>query len=179
MQTIPAAPLLAPLLAPLSGESSPSSSFFLDQTTDDAGKNPYKKHKLEDVSSLSRLDDGEDEADGGSIDEGRPPEKSHWSDDSDVDEDEDEEDQMDDEDDTGESVTSATDVNAKNQEADGRAFKVGEKYKMAAVVVLEETGGEEAELSGNTYTGNACLLSRDSRKNEPISWVIPNDEREH
>ena len=169
MQTIPAAPLLAPLLAPLSGESSPSSSFFLDHTTDDAGKKSHKKHKLEDVSSLLRLDNGEGEADGGSIDEGRPPEKSHWSDDSDIDEDEDEEDQTDDEDDSGESVTSATDVKPKDQEADGRAFKVGEKDNMAAVVVLEETGGEEAELSGNTHIGSDCLLDRDPREHKPIS----------
>ena len=152
MQTMPAAPLLAPLLAPLSGESSPSSSFFLDQTTDETGKKSHKKNKQEDGSSLLWLEDrgDEDEADRVSVDEGRPPEKSHWSDDSDVDEEDDIDDQMDDEDGSGESVTSDTKVNAKDQEADGQAFKVGKKDNTVAAVVLEETGGEEAELKGNT-----------------------------
>ena len=159
MQTVPKAPLLAPLLTPLSVQSSPSSSFFLDQTTDTAGKQSHKKAKPEDGWSLLWVKDEEDEADGVSVDEGRPPEKSHWSDDSEVDEDEDIDDQTDDEDKSGESVTSANDVNAKDQETDGQAFKVGEKNDMATPVVLEETGGEEAELSGNTQTGIACLLS--------------------
>ena len=169
MQTIPAAPLLAPLLAPLSGQSSPSSSFFLDQTTDDAGKKSHEKYKLEDVSSLLRRDDGKDEVDAVSDNEARPLEKSHWSDDSDVDEDEDEEDQTDDEDDFGECVTSANEVNAKDQEADEQDFKMGERDNMAAAVVLEEIGGEEAELDGNTHAGSACLLNRDSRKDKATS----------
>ena len=169
MQTIPTAPLLAPLLAPLSGHSSPSSSFFLDQTTETAGKQPHKRDKPEDGWSLLWVDDEEDEADGVSIDEGRPPEKSHWSDDSDVDEDEDGEDGRDKEDDSGVSVTSTTDVNAKDQEADEQNFKVGERNKMAAAALPEETRGEEAELSGNTHAESACLLDRNSKKDERIS----------
>ena len=168
MQTIPKAPLLAPLLAPLSGQSSPSSSFFLDQTAETAGKESHKKYKPEDGSSSLWLDDEEDEGDGISVDEGRPPEKSYWSDDSDVDEDEDPEGQID-EDGSGKSVTSADDVNAKVQEADGQAFKMGKKDDMGAAVVLEETGGEEVELCGKTHAGSACLLKRDLRKSEPIS----------
>ena len=164
MQSIPTAPLLGLLLTPLSGQSSPSSSFFLDQTIDDAGKKSHKKYKLEDVSSLLRLDDKEGEVDG--IDEGRPPEKSYWSDDSDIDDDEYVEDQTDDEGSSGESSTSANDVNAKDQEADGQAFKVGKKHDMAAPVVLEGTGGEEAELGGNKQTGSACLLNGETRGEE-------------
>ena len=179
MQTIPAAPPLAPLLAPLSGQSSPSSSFFLDQTIDAAGKQSHKNYKLKDISSLSWLDNGEDEVDELSIGEGRPPTKSHWSDDSDVNKDEDVDDQVDDESGFGESVTSATNVNAKDQEADGQAFGVGVKEDMAAAVVLEETGSEEAELSGNTHAGNACHRNRVSRKDETISQAIRNDVREH
>lgn len=179
MQTIPAAPLLAPLLAPLSGQSSPSSSFFLDQTIDEVGKQSLKKCKLEDGSSVLRLDDGEDEADGVSVDEGRPPEKSHWSDDSDVDEDEDVDDHMDDEDGSGESVTSATDVNTKDQEADGQVLKVGEKEDMAAAATLEKTGCEEAELNGSTHAGSACLLNKVLGKDETISQDICTDVREH
>ena len=156
MQTIPKAPLLAPLLVPLSVQSSPSSSFFFDQTTDTAGKQSHRKANPEYGWSLLWIDDEEDEADGVSVDEGRPPEKSHWSDDSDVDEGEDEEDQTGDKDGSGESVTSANDVNAKDQERNGQALKAGEKHDMAAPVVLEETGGEEAELSGKTHTGGAA-----------------------
>ena len=156
MQKIPT----APLLAPLSNQSSPSSSFLLDQTTDVAGTQSHKKYMPDHGSSSLWLDNGEDNGDGVSFDEGRHPEKSYWSDDSDVDEDEVVEDQIDDEDGSGESVTSATDVNAKDQEADGQAFKVGEKNGMAAPVVLEGTGGGEAERSGKTYAGSASPAQR-------------------
>ena len=150
MQTIPT----APLLAPLSSQSSPSSSFLLDQTTDTARTQSRKKYKPEDGSSSLWLDDKEDEGDGVSVDKGRHPEKSYWSDDSEVDEDEDVEDQVDDEDGSGKSVSSADDVNAKDQEAGGQAFELGEEYDRAAPVVLEEIGGEEAERRGETHDGS-------------------------
>ena len=81
MQTTPA----APLLTPLSVQSSPSSSFFLDQTVNAANKQSHKAYKLKDVPLLSGLDDADDEVDDVSVDEERPLEKSYWSDDSDID----------------------------------------------------------------------------------------------
>ena len=166
MQTIPTPPLLGPLLAPLSSQSSPSSSFFLDQTTDTAGTQSHRKYEPEDGSSSLLLDDEEDE--GASVDEGRLPEKSFWSDDSDLDEDEVVEDQVDDEDSSGKCVMSADDVDAKHQEADGQAFKGAIKDDMEAAVVLQDTGSEEAKLSGDTHTGSACLRNRDLKKDDKI-----------
>ena len=167
MQTIPA----APLLTPLSVQSSPSSSFFLDQTIDAAEKQSRKAFKLRDIPSLSRLDDGDNEVNDGCVDEERPIEKSHWSDDSDIDEDEDEddvdEDQPDKEDDSGQSVTSKTDVVAKDEEADEEALKLKGKGGIASAFVLEEAEDEMIELNDNTHTGNARRLSRVSRKPVP------------
>ena len=163
MQTIPA----APLLTPLSVQSSPSSSFFLDQTIDAAEKQSQKTYKLKDVPSLSRLDDGDDQVDDVSADEERPLEKSHWSDDSDVDEDEDIEDQIDNEDISGESVTSKTDIDAKDKKADEEALEVERKEDMEAAAVLEEIDDEMVEVNGNKHAGNARRLTTDSRKPVP------------
>ena len=173
MQKIPA----APLLTPLSVQSSPSSSFFLDQTIDAAEKETHKAYRLKDVPSLSGLDDNDDEVDDVSVDEGRPIEKSHWSDDSDVDEDEDIEDQIDNEDKSGESVTSKTEIGAKDKEADEEAFKVEGKEGIKAAVVLEETDDEIAELNGNTHAGSARRMNTVSRKPVPRS-SIHDDVRE-
>ena len=163
MQTIPA----APLLTPLSVQSSPSSSFFLDQTIDAAEKQSHKVYKLKDVPSLSGLDDGDDEVDDVSVDEERPLEKSHWSDDSDVDEDEYIEGQIDNEAISGESVTSKTEIGAKDKDADEEASKVEGKEDMEAAVVLEETDNKMAEVNGNTHAGIAHRLNRDPRKPVP------------
>ena len=163
MQTIPA----APLLTPLSVQSSPSSSFFLDQTIDAAEKQSHKAYKLKDVPPLSRLDDGDDQVDEVSIDEERPFEKSHWSDDSDVDEDEDIEGQIDNEDISGETVTSKTDIDAKDKEADEEALKVERNEDLEAAAVLKETDDEMAEVDGSTHAGNARRLTRDSRRPVP------------
>ena len=173
MQTIPA----APLLTPLSVQSSPSSFFFLDQTIDAAEKQTHKTYRLKDVPSLSGLDDEDDEVDDVSVDEERPLEKSHWSDDSDVDEDEDIEGQVDNEDDSGESVKSKTKICAKDKEADEEAFWVEGKEGIKASVVLEETGDEMAELDGNTHAGNARRLSTIPREIVPRS-SIHDDVRE-
>ena len=162
-QKIPA----APLLTPLSVQSSPSSSFFLDQTVDAAEKQSHKAYKLKDVPPLSRLDDRDDQVDDVSVDEERPLEKSHWSDDSDVDEDEDIEGQIDNEDIPGDSVASKTDIDAKDKEADEEAWKVERKEDMEAAAVLEETDDEMAEVNGNAHAGNARRLTRDSRKPVP------------
>ena len=160
MQTVPA----APLLTPLSVQSSPSSTFFLDQTIDAAEKHSHQANKLKDVPSLSELGDGDDGVDDVSVDEGRPLEKSHWSDDSDVDEDEDIEDQIDNKDNSGESVTLKTEIGAKDKEADEEAFKVEGKEGIKAAVVLEETDDEMAEMNGNTHAGSARRMNRGSRK---------------
>ena len=173
MQTIPA----APLLTPLSIQSSPSSSFFLDQTIDAAEKQTHKVYRLKDVPSLSGLDDEDDEADDVSVDEERPLEKSHWSDDSEVDEDEDIEDEIENEDNSEESGKSKTDICAKDKKANGESFKVQGKEGIKAVVVLEETDDEMAELKGNTHAGNARRLNTISRETVPRS-SIHDDVRE-
>ena len=173
MQSMPA----APLLTPLSVQSSPSSSFFLDQTIDEAVKQSHKAYRLKDVPSLSGLDDEDDEVDDVSVDEERPLERSHWSDDSDVDDDEDIEDQVDNENDSGESVKSKTEICAKDKEADEEAFRVEGKGGIKAAVVLKETDDEMAELNGNTHAGNARRLNTASRETVPRS-SIHDDVRE-
>lgn len=167
MQTIPA----APLLTPLSVQSSPSSSFFLDQTIDAAEKQTHKAYRLKDVPSLSGLDDADDEVDDVSVDEERPLEKSHWSDDSEVDDDEDIEDQIDNEDSSGENVKSKTETCAKDKKADDEAFRVKGKEGIKASVVLEETDDEMAELNGNPHASNARRLNRISREPVPRSSI--------
>ena len=173
MQSMPA----APLLTPLSVQSSPSSSFFLDQTIDEAVKQSHKAYMLKDVPSLSGLDDEDDGVDDVSVDEERPLERSHWSDDSDVDDDEDIEDQVDNENDSGESVKSKTEICAKDKEADEEAFRVEGKGGIKAAVVLKETDDEMAELNGNTHAGNARRLNTASRETVPRS-SIHDDVRE-
>ena len=165
MQTIPA----SSILTPLSVQSSPSSSFFLDQTFDAAEKQSHKSHKLKDGPSLLGLNYGDDEGVNVSVDEERLLEKSYWSDDSDVDEDEDEGiyDQIDDEDIFGQSVTPAINLGAQDKEMDEQAFKVGGKEDMEAAIVLEETNDEMVELSGDTRAGDARGLNRDSGKAVP------------
>ena len=165
MQTIPA----APLLTPLSVQSSPSSSFFLDQTIDTTDKQSHKTYKLKDAPSLSVLDDGDDEVDDVSVDEERPLEKSHWSDDSDVDEDDNEdiEDQRDDKNTFEQSVTPAIDLGARDKDTDEQAFEVEGKEDMEAAVVLEGTDDANVVLNGSTHAGNTCHLNRNSRKAVP------------
>ena len=170
-QTVPA----APLLTPLSGQSSPSSSFFLDQAIDAAAKQAHKTYEPKDVSSLSWLDDGDEEADDISIDEGRPPEKSHWSDDSDVDDEEYIEDQTNDEHSFGESVLSADDVELKGKETDEQVLEVKEKEDMKAAVTVKEINGEVAELSGKTYVENDRRLKRVPRRDGITTQVIDID----
>ena len=102
-----------------------------------------------------------------SVDEQRPLEKSHWSDDSDVDEDEDIEGQIENEAISGESVTSKTEIGAKDRDADQEASKVEGNEDMEAVVVLEETNDGIAEVNGNTHAGNARRSNRDPRKPAP------------
>ena len=160
MQTIPA----APLLTPLSVQSSPTSSFFLDRTIESAEEQSHTTYMLEDVPSLPRLDDGDDEVNDVSISEERPLEKSHWSDDSDIDEDEGIEYQKDDMDRFRESVTPAIDFGVQDKETDEQAFAVEGKEDMKAAVVLEETDDETVELNGNLHTGNGRRLNRVSRK---------------
>ena len=167
MQTIPA----APLLTPLSVQSSPTSSFFLDQTIKPAEEQSYTTNMLKDVPSLSRLDDGVDEVDDVSIGEDRPLEKSYWSDDSDVDEDEDIEDQEDDMDRSRESVTPGIDFGVQDKETDEQAFAVNEKEDMTTAVMLKETHDEMVELNGNKYAGNARRLNRGPRNSIPASSI--------
>lgn len=138
MQT-PAAPLLAPLSMP----SSPSSSFFLDQNIDASEKQSHKAFKLKDVPSLPELDDGDEEVDNVAVDEERPLERSHWSDDSDADG-EDIEDQLDNEDKSGVRDTPKTAIDARDKEANEEAFKVKEKKDMETAVVPEKTDDETA-----------------------------------
>ena len=119
---------------------------------------------LKDVPSLSGLEDEDDEADNVAVDEERPLEKSHWSDDSDVDEYEDIEDQLDDEDSSGETDTSKTVTGTKDKEADEEAFKVEGKEDMDAAILLEKSGDEMAEVNCTTHAGNARRLDRVSVK---------------
>lgn len=155
MEKIPSTPLLTPRSDP----SSPCSSFSLNQSIDADKKQSDKASKLKDVPSQSGLDDGDDERANVAVDEERPQEKSHWSDDSDVDEDEDIEDQLDNEDNSGERETPRTTIGAKDKAADEETFKVEGKEDMDAAVVPEKTDDEMAELNGTAYAGHARRLN--------------------
>ena len=115
------------------------------------------------------------------IDEDRPPEKSPWSDDSDVDSDsdsdEDTEDQTDNKDRFRESLTPAIDFGALKKETDKQIFMVDEKENIKAAVVLEETDAEMVELNENTHADNAGRLNGGLRKSVHAS-CMQDDVRE-
>ena len=174
MQTIPA----APLLTPLSVQSSPSSSIFLDQTVDAAEKASHQSHRPLHLSSLSWLDDGHDEANDESNDERRLREKSHWSDDSDVDGEEVDGEKLNDEDTAKDVVTPANEVVTSSEETWELVLKKGGKKDMEDASVVEKTTDELVESNKNAVTDNARRLRRCLRRDGiSTTQAVGNDAR--
>lgn len=169
----------APLLTPLSVQSSPSSSIFLDQTVDVAEKASHQGRRQQHISPLSWLDDANDEADGDSVGGGRLPERSHWSDDSDVDDDEeDQRGHSNDDDNARDAVTPTNMVVAKAEEVGVQALERGGREDLEKVLVVGKTTDEKSEPIGDPVAENyACRVRKYSRKDGFAPKAVHNDQR--
>lgn len=166
----------APLLTPLSVQSSPTSSIFLDQTVDAAEKVSHQGRRPPHPSSLSWLDDANDEADGESVGEGTAPERSHWSDDSDVDDEEDDKgEQLSDDDNSRNTVTPTNMIVAKMEEVGGQALERGGKEGMEKAMVVGKIKDKQVELNDNAVAENAHRVRESSSKDGITNQAVRND----